>query len=207
MTRVFVADDHTVVRTGIKILVNTDPEMSVVGEASDGHSALEALEVTPCDVLLLDLSLPRLSGVEVLRRVRERFPRIQVLVLSMYPEEQYALRMVRAGAAGYLSKDRSEHELVEAIRHVAQGRTYVSPAVAEMAVRGSEPPSGHAALSGREHQIFLLVANGSTVSDIAAELNLSASTVSNYLVRIKTKLGVRTLGDIVSYGHRAGLVG
>ena len=205
--RIFIADDHAVVRAGIKILVNTAPDMTIVGEASDGHAVLDALEANPCDVLLLDLSLPRLNGVEVLRRVRERFPHIQVLVLSMYPEEQYALRMVRAGAAGYLSKDRSEHELVEAIRHVAQGRTYVTPIVAEQAVRGATPPDGHAALSGREHQIFLLVANGSTVSDIAAELDLSASTVSNYLARIKTKLGVRTLGEIVSYAHRAGLVG
>lgn len=205
--RIFVADDHTVVRTGIKMLVSTASDMTVVGEVSDGHAVLEALEETPCDVLLLDLSLPKLNGVEVLRRVRERFPNLHVLVLSMYPEEHYALRMLRAGATGYLSKDRSEHELVDAIRCVANGRTYLTPTVAEQAVRGTTQPSGHTALSGREHQIFLLVANGSTVSDIAAELNLSASTVSNYIARIKTKLGVRTLGDIVSYAHRAGLVG
>lgn len=205
--RIFVADDHTVVRTGIKMLVHTAPDMAVVGEASDGHSVLDALETTPCDVLLLDLSLPRLSGVEVLRRVKERFPQIRVLVLSMYPEEQYALRMLRSGAAGYLSKDRSEHELIDAIRRVAEGQTYITQAVAELAVRGATPPTGHAALSGREHQIFLLVANGSTVSDIAAELDLGASTVSNYLARIKAKIGARTLGEIVSYAHREGRVG
>jgi DNA-binding NarL/FixJ family response regulator len=205
MIRVFIADDHRVVRAGLKLLLSTAPDMTVAGEASDGHAVLNALETTPCDVLLLDLSLPTLNGVEVLRRARDRFPKVHVLILSMYAEEQYALRMMRAGADGYLSKDRSEQEVIQAIRQISEGRPYFTSTVAD-AVRDQGDRSGHEALSGRENQIFLLIANGRTVSDIAAELDLTASTVSSYLGRIRTKLNVRTTGEIITYAHRAGLV-
>jgi DNA-binding NarL/FixJ family response regulator len=203
--RVVIADDHAIVRSGIRLLLSTSPDFRVVGEAADGHATLRALEETPCDVLILDLSLPRLNGVEVLRRVRAEQPTVRVLVLSMYSEDQYALRLVRDGASGYLSKDRSEDELLDAVRRVARGETYVSPRVAEQALRG-EDAGGVAKLSGREMQIFLLVAGGATVSDIAAELDLHASTVSSFLARIRTKLGVRTVGELVAYAHRAGLI-
>jgi DNA-binding NarL/FixJ family response regulator len=207
MIRVFLADDHTIVRSGIKTLFTTTSDISVVGEAADGRAVLQAMETVDCDVLILDLSLPKVNGTEVLRRLREQRPKLPVLVLSMYSEAQYGLRMLREGASGYLSKDRTEHELIEAVRQVAQGRTYLTATVAEQAVQApSSSAPAHTTLSAREYQVFILLAHGQTVSNIAAELDLSAGTVSNYIFHIKEKLGVKSSGEIIAYAHRAGLV-
>lgn len=208
MIRVFIADDHAIVRAGIRQLLETASDIEVVGEASDGRKALLLLESTPCDVLLLDLSLPVLSGGEVLKRVREKWPQLPVLILSMYPEEQYARRLLNSGAAGYLSKDRSEDELLEAVRRLAAGRSYVTATVAEQTfaaphTRSSAP---HESLTAREHQIFTLIIQGRTVSEIAAELDLGGSTVSTHMAHIKAKLGVRTAAEFASYAHREGLI-
>jgi DNA-binding NarL/FixJ family response regulator len=206
MIRVFLADDHTIVRSGIKQLFSTTPDIEVIGEAADGRAALQAMESTECDVLILDLSLPKVNGTEVLRRLREQRPKLPILVLSMYSEAQYGLRILREGANGYLSKDRTEHELVEAVRQVALGRKYLTSTIAEQAVQGPSAAAPHTTLSAREYQVFILLANGQTVSNIAAELDLSAGTVSNYIFHIKEKLGVKSSGEIIAYAHRAGLV-
>lgn len=206
MIRVFVADDHTIVRTGIRRLLATAGDIEVVAEAADGRAVLNQLESVACDLLLLDLSLPKVNGTEVLRRVKELKPELKVLILSMYAEEQYALRMLRAGAAGYLGKDRSEHELIAAIRAVASGQRYVTSAVAERDKTTSGDGAPHSALAAREHQVFTLLCEGRSVVEIAAELDITPSTVSNHLARIRQKLGVRTVGEIVSYAHRAGLI-
>ena len=208
MIRVFIADDHTILRKGIRTLLSTAPDIVVVGEAADGRAVLNAMDEVECDVLLLDLSLPRVNGDEVLRRVTARTPPIRTLVLSMYAEDQYGLRMIRAGALGYLSKDRSEQELVAAIREVAKGNRYVTPEVAEQMVNRptGEAVLPHTKLTSREYQIFTLLAHGRIISDIAAELDLSAGTVSNHVFHIKEKLAVKSVGEIVGYAHRAGLV-
>jgi DNA-binding NarL/FixJ family response regulator len=206
--RVFLADDHAIVRHGLRQLIAAQPDMQLVGEASDGRQVLTAAGRSSWDVLVLDLSLPRVNGTEVLRRLRVELPRLRILVLSMYPESQYAARLLREGAAAYLSKTHAPEEVLAAVRAVARGGTYVSATIAEelrAADDGGEPP--HASLSAREYQVFTLIFQGSRVSDIAAELDLSASTVSNHVARIKEKLGARSIAEIVNYAHRAGLVG
>ncbi len=209
MIRVFVADDHTIVRDGLRRLIEETPGMELAGETARGRTVIERAGDGSWDVLVLDLSLEDVGGVEVLRELRERAPKLPVIVLSMYPEAQYAVRTLRMGAAAYLSKGRSSAELVEAIRTVAQGRRYVTPEVADALVTSGGKADGapHERLSEREHQVFLLLAEGRSPGDIAAELDLSPSTVSSHLVHIREKLGMRTNGEVIQYAFRAGLMG
>lgn len=209
MIRVFLADDHAVVLAGLRQLISATDDMRVVGTASDGRQVLlEAEAGGEWDVLVLDLSLPRVSGMEVLRRLRSLRPSLPIVILSMYPEDQYAIRLMREGASAYLSKERPPEDLLAAVRRVAAGGTYLTASQAAQIVSARQeaerPP--HARLSAREHQVFVLIINGRVVSEIAAELNLSLSTVSTHLARIREKLGVRSVADIVSYAHRAGLI-
>jgi DNA-binding NarL/FixJ family response regulator len=178
-----------------------------VGEASNGRQVLERKDIDAWDVLILDLSLPKVNGPEVLRRLKARRPNLPVIVLSMYPEDQYAPQLLLAGASAYLSKDRPVEEVVAAVRAVTQGQRYVTANVADRLEReGATPEAPHLALTSREHQVFMLVIQGHAVSDIAAELDIHASTVSNHVAHIREKLGVRTMADIVNYAHRVGLV-
>lgn len=202
MIHVLIADDHEVVRRGLRELFAAAADVTVVAEVAHGRAVLDVLEKAHVDVLVLDLSLPRVSGIEVLRRTRERYPAVRVLVLSMYAEAQYASRLVQEGAAGYLSKDRSLDEVLDAVRVVARGQRLVPPAEAPETTK-----LPHESLSSREYNVFLLILQGRTGSEIAAELDLSHSTVSTHLARVREKLGVRTNGEIVGYGHRNGLVG
>lgn len=208
MIRVYLADDHAILRQGLRKLLREASDIEVVGECADGRQALLAMEQIECDVLILDLSLPRVSGIEVLRRLQGSRPALRILVLSMYGEEQYALRMLREGAAGYVSKDRPSEELLCAIRRVAAGHTYRSAELAAAVRSGSADPERpvHESLSAREYQVFDLLAQGRGVTDIAAELNLSKSTVSTYVQHIKGKLNVHTIGEIIRYAHQAGIV-
>jgi two-component system, NarL family, invasion response regulator UvrY len=208
MIRVFVADDHAIVRDGLRRLFEATPDMRLVGQASDGRELLVAAETGEWDVLVLDLSLPRVSGTEVLRRLRASKPKLPILVLSMYPEKQYGVRLMRAGASAYLSKERTGDELLDAIRRLARGGVYVTETVAGQALHSgaTTEKAPHEALSAREHQIFLLVIQGQAGTEIAAELDLTASTVSTHLSRIKEKLGAHSVADVVSYAHRMGLV-
>jgi two-component system invasion response regulator UvrY len=206
--RVFIADDHAIVRHGLRQLIDGSGDMELTGEASDGRQLLTAAETETWDVLVLDLSLPKVSGLEALKRLKESRPKLAVVVLSMYAEEQYALPVMRAGAAAYLSKDRPGEELLAAIRKAARGGTYMTETMADQVFRS--PQKGeklpHETLTAREYQIFTLVVHGSTVTEIAVELNLTPGTVSGHLQRVKTKLAAHSVAEIVSYAHRMGFV-
>ena len=207
MIRVFIADDHAVLRGGLELLIATTDDMEVIGTAADGRTALLSPLIDLCDVLILDLSLPRVSGAEVLRQIHARRPDLPVVILSMYPEDQYALHLLREGASAYLSKSRSPEDLLVALRKVAAGSTYVTDTLAEQAVRGKAASEGppHTRLSPREHEVIQLLLAGRSVSEMAAELDLGMSTVSNHLRHIKDKLGLRTTTEIIVYAHRASI--
>jgi two-component system invasion response regulator UvrY len=206
--RVFIADDHAIVRHGLRELIAGTSDMSVVGEVTDGRQVLNQAETLDCDVVILDLSLPKVSGPEVLRRLHQLRPTLPIVVLTMYPEDQYAITLLKNGASAYLCKDRPGDELLEAIRRVASGRTYLTETIQQQFLEtpgeGDQPP--HAKLSAREHQVFTLIIQGRTSSEIAAELDLTAGTVSNHLAKIKEKLGAHSLADVVKYAYRSGLI-
>ena len=203
MIRIFIADDHPIVRYGMRQLLERQPDMQVVGEASDGHAVVSAAAGANWDLLLLDLSLPNLSGIEVIRRLRASGSTLRIVVLSMYPEDQYASRLMDEGIAAYLSKSLPPQELLRALRTVAAGEPYRPPAVGPGPPPGADKP--HKNLSAREHQIFMRICQGRVVTEIAAELDLSVSTVSTHVSNIKQKLGARSIGEIINYAHRTGM--
>jgi DNA-binding NarL/FixJ family response regulator len=206
MIRVFLVDDHEIVREGLRKVLQAARDMQIVGEARNGREALQALESeTSIDVVVLDLSLPDVGGLEVLRRARQLRPMTQVLVLTMYAEEQYADRLRAMGAAAYLSKSQPAAEVLKAIRTAAGGRA-ATPEAPLPEGPPSRPKAPHDTLSVREYQVFMLLLQGRAVGDIAAELNVTSSTVSNHLTGIRTKLGVRTVADIVRYAARERLI-
>ena len=202
-TSVFIADDHPIVRRGLYEMLAEQADLEVVGEAEDGDAVLAAAAAGRGDVIILDLSLPGARGLDLLRRLRAEHPRVPVLVLSIHPEEPYAVRCLKAGAAGYVEKTSASAELVEAIRTVVSGRRYLSARVAERLVGGAEvhqerqPP--HETLSEREFQVMCRIAGGRTISEIAAELELSVKTVSTYRARLLAKMGLRTNSEITRY--------
>ena len=209
MIQVAIVDDHQIVRTGFRELLSEDSSISIGFEAANGDEALEKLRTASCDVLLLDISLPGKSGVDVLRTVRQRYPEMKVLILSGFPEESYALAMIKNGASGYLCKDCERDELLRAIRMVATGRRYVSGRTAELlADEMSGERSGvlHEALSDRELQVFLRLARGESVSDIAEQLHLSVKTISTYRSRVTEKLNVSSNAELATYALRHGLI-
>lgn len=207
MIRIVLADDHTIVREGLKQLLANAPEIAVVAEAQNGHEVIERVREVEFDVLLLDMSMPGRSGIELIKQVHAERPGLRILVLSMHEEGQYAMRAIRAGAAGYLSKETASEQLVRAIRKVASGGAYISAAVAEQFALGAMPRTegpSHLSLSDREFQVLHLLASGKTVSDIAAQLNLSVKTISTHKARILQKMNMTTLGDLIRYAiaHR-----
>ncbi|HEY9097407.1 MAG TPA: response regulator transcription factor [Thiobacillus sp.] len=209
MIQVAILDDHQIVRTGFRELLSEDSTITVSFEAGDGDEALALLRTSPCDVLLLDISLPGKNGVDVLRSVRQRHPNVRVLILSGFPEESYALSMIKNGANGYLCKDCDQDELLRAIHTVANGRRYVSVRVAELLadeMSGARSGVPHDALSDRELQVFLRLARGESVSDIAAQLNLSVKTISTYRSRLTEKLSVASNAELATYALRHGLI-
>lgn len=209
MIRVILCDDHAVVRRGIREMLSEAVDIQVVAEAGSYAEVREALRSTACDVLVLDLNLPGRGGLEVLASLRESSSPIKVLVVSMFPEDQYAIRCLRAGAQGYLNKAGEPGELVTAVRTVAQGRKYVTPDVAQMLVENLSTPSNealHASLSERELQTLLKIASGKRLSDIAEELMLSPKTVSVYRARVLEKLKLSNNAELTVYAIRNGLV-
>ena len=209
MIQVAIVDDHQIVRTGFRELLSEDSKIRIAFEASSGDEALDKLRTAQCDVLLLDISLPGKSGVDVLRTVRQRHPDIKVLILSGFPEESYALAMIRNGANGYLCKDCDREELLRAIHMVSTGRRYVSPRTAELlADEMSGERSGvlHETLSDRELQVFLRLRRGESVSAIAAQLHLSVKTISTYRSRVTEKLNVASNAELATYALRHGLI-
>jgi DNA-binding NarL/FixJ family response regulator len=208
MIRVVMADDHTILREGLKQILSAAEGIEVVGEATDGHEVLQHVRNTDCDVLLLDLSMPGRSGMELIKQVKSERPRLRILVLSMHGEQQYAVRAVRAGASGYLTKDSAATQLVAAIRKVAAGGAFISAEVAEQLAlsampRAEGPP--HAALSDREYEVFRLLVAGRTVTDIAEKLTLSVKTVSTHKARLMEKMGMATQADLIRYAIAHGL--
>lgn len=209
MIQVAIVDDHQIVRTGFRELLTEDPAITISFEAANGDDALALLRTTPCDVLLLDISLPGKSGVDVLRTVRQRHPDLKVLILSGFPEESYALAMIKNGADGYLCKDCEQAELLKAIRTVSLGRRYVSPRTAELLadeMSGGRSGELHEFLSDRELQVFLRLVRGESVSDIAEQLHLSVKTISTYRSRLTEKLNVTSNAELATYAIRHGLI-
>ena len=207
MIRIVVADDHTIVREGLKQLLAAAGELTVVGEAQNGHEVIERVRDLEFDLLLLDMSMPGKSGIELIRQVRAEKPKLRILILSMHEEHQYAVRAIRAGAAGYLTKDSASRQLVEAIRKVATGGAFISAEVAQQLALGAMPDAqgpAHAALSDREFQVFQLIASGKSVSDIAERLNLSVKTVSTHKSNILQKMNMSTQAELIRYAinHR-----
>jgi DNA-binding NarL/FixJ family response regulator len=207
--RVLLADDHPVVRAGLHKILGDAPDIEVVGEAADGPEVVHQVAATHPDVVLLDITMPNKSGLDVLKQLHSESPRLPVLVLSMHSEDQYAVRVLRAGAAGYLTKESAPAKLVQAIRKVVRGGKYVSPTLAEKLVydldsRSTKAP--HETLSDREYEVLCMIASGKTVTTIAVELALSVKTISTYRVRILEKLNMKNNAELTRYAIKEGLV-
>lgn len=202
MLRILIADDHPLVRQGLKQTIRDDFGDATVREVSTGSEVLDAVQKDQWDVIILDLNLPDRNGLEVLKTIKEVRPDLPVVVLSMYPEEQYGVRVLKAGAAGYVTKESAPDELGKALKKALHGGRYVSPTLAEhlagdLGLDASHP--AHAALSDRELEVLRLLARGKTVSNIADQIALSVKTVSTYRARILEKLNLKTTGDIIRY--------
>lgn len=209
MIRVILCDDHAMVRRGIRDTLSEAVDIKVVAEAASYSEVREALRTQPCDVLVLDLNLPGRGGLEVLGTLRDSDSTVKVLIVSMYPEDQYAIRCLRAGAKGYLNKAGDPAELVNAVRAIQQGRKYVTPEVAQMLVENLSSPASeslHATLSERELQTLTKIASGKRLSDIAEELMLSPKTVSVYRARVLEKLKLSNNAELTVYAIRNELV-
>lgn len=202
MIRVLIADDHAIVRQGLKqVLAETD-DMVVAGEAESGLQALKMIRHGEWNVVLLDISLPDKNGVEILKQLKKEHPHLAVLMLSMYPEDQYAVRALKAGAAGYLTKKSAPAQLVTAIRQVASGKKYISPTLAEElanTIGGNLEKPLHETLSDREYQTLCLIASGRTPAEIAAELSISVKTVSVYRARLLEKMKLKNNAELTRY--------
>ena len=209
MIRVVIADDHPIVREGLRRVLEKEPDIRVEGEATSGAEVVPVVRAAAADVVILDISMPGGGGIEALGALKREFPTLPVLMLSMYPERQYAVRCLKAGASGYLTKDAAQTELVSALRKVLQGRRYVSVSLAEQLAVGldagtTNPP--HESLSDREYQVMMLFARGSTVTRIAEQLSLSVPTVNTYRARVLAKLGLATTAEIIHYAFAHHLV-
>ncbi len=207
--RVLLADDHTMFREGVKHVLSATTEIAVVGEAANAQEVIDKVQRTSADVVLLDIAMPGRDGIDVLKQLKQINPHLHVLVLSMYPEDQYAFRAIKAGASGYLTKNKASSELIEAIRKVASGRKYISAEVAEQIAfdleRDSDKPL-HQKLSDREYQVMRLIASGKTVKQISEELSISVSSVSTLRSRILQKFGMKTNAEITHYAIKHDLV-
>ncbi len=209
MIRLVIADDHTIVREGLKQLLTAAGDIEVVGEAQDGHEVMERVRGLEFDLLLLDMSMPGKSGIELIRQVHAEKPKLRIVVLSMHEEHQYAVRAIRAGAAGYLTKESASLQLVAAIRKVAGGGAFISAEVAQQLALGAMPGATgplHAALSDLEFQVLKLIAEGKSVSDIAERLNLSVKTVSTHKSNILQKMNMTTSAELIRYAINQRLV-
>ena len=206
--RVLIADDHAIVRQGLRQILSDTPDLTVSGEAENGVQAVQMVRAGEWDVVLMDVSMPDRNGIDALKLIKKEYPRLPVLILSMYPEEQYAIRALKAGAAGYLTKQSAPELLVTAIRQVASGKKYVSPSLAEELANAigddSERPA-HEKLSDREYQTLCMIASGKTPTEIAEALNLSVKTVSVYRARLLEKMNLRNNAELTHYGLKHGL--
>ncbi len=199
---ILIADDHAIVRKGIRQLLLEEYPSAIIEETGDGNSLVAKASAEKWDVAICDLDLPGRSGLDAMLQIKEIAPKLPVLIMSIYPEEQYAKRLLKAGAAGYVSKDAATEELTKAVRMVLQGRKYISPAVAELIAADMGPcgdKAPHESLSNREFEIFTLIASGRSVSEIADKLSLSTTTVSTHRARILAKMFMRTNSELIRY--------
>ncbi|MCX7173471.1 MAG: response regulator transcription factor [Proteobacteria bacterium] len=206
---VLIADDHAIVRQGLRQILSETDDLLVAGEADDGVDAMRLARLQHWDVVLLDVSMPNRNGIDTLKMLKKEYPRLPVLILSMHPEEQYAVRALKAGASGYLTKQSAPELLVTAIRQVASGHKYVSPSLAMKladVIAENDDRLPHETLSDREYQILCLIASGRTLTQIAEELNISVKTVSEYRKRLLDKMKLETNAELIHYGLRHRLV-
>ncbi|HZQ60096.1 MAG TPA: response regulator transcription factor [Casimicrobiaceae bacterium] len=202
MIRVVIADDHTIVREGLRELLSNAGDIEVVGEAVDGHQVLERVRGVPFDVLVLDMSMPGKSGMELIRQVKSEAPKLRIVVLTMHQEHQYAVRAIRAGASGYITKDAASDQLVNAIRKVGRGGAFISAEVAEALARqaqGGSEAAPHESLTDREFQVLKLLVSGAPLTGIGEELHLSVKTISAHKARILQKLGLSNQAELIRY--------
>lgn len=211
MIRILIADDHDILRAGLKHILQDSGDIVVGGEASDGHEALAQVRAEKWDAMVLDLSMPGKSGIELIKQIKGEFPRLPILILSMHKEDLYAVRALKAGASGYLCKDSAESLLAQAIRKVVSGGIFVNQAVAEKLAMdmllGSGAGTPHSRLTDREYQVFILVARGLGVTEIGRELNLSVKTISTHKTRILEKMSLANSADLIHYAIRNQLIG
>jgi DNA-binding NarL/FixJ family response regulator len=210
MINVILCDDHALIRRGIRDTLSDSDDIKVVGEAGDYPELRTVMRSTPCDVLVLDINMPGRNGLDVLHVLKDEASPVKVLIVSMYPEDQYAIRSLRAGAYGYVNKGGDPQVIVQAVRTVAQGRKYVTPEIAQMLVESLTTrvtENAHEKLSDRELQTLVMIASGKRLSDIADELMLSPKTVSVYRARVLEKLGLANNSELTVYAIRNGLVG
>lgn len=200
--KILIADDHSIVREGLKQILSEMSEDVITDEASSGQEVLEKVWDNDYDMLLLDISMPGRSGLDILKQLKHDKPDLKILVLSMHPEEQYAVRALKAGAAGYLTKERTPHELIEAIEKVSIGKKYVSSSLAEtlaMHLESSSTKPLHETLSDREYEVMCMIASGKTVKEIADELSLSVKTISTYRTRVLGKMNMQNNAQLIHY--------
>ena len=205
MIRILLADDHAMFRAGLRGIIEQEFEMLVAGEAADGQEVMRKILAEDYDVVILDINMPGRDGIEVLSEIKAVKPNIAVLILSMYSEEQFALRALRASASGYLTKDSAPVELTSAIRTVVQGSKYISAAIAQILAYGVDArleKLSHEKLSDREYGVMLQITSGKKINEIAAELNLSPKTISTYRARLLEKMGMETNAELTQYAIR-----
>jgi DNA-binding NarL/FixJ family response regulator len=209
MIKILVGDDHAIVREGLKQIVAETSDMVVAGVAANGQQVLDQVKENDWDLVLLDIAMPGRGGLDILKQLRSERPGLPVLMLSIYPEEQYAVRALKAGASGYLTKESAPEELIAAIRKVSQGKKYVSSSLAEKLAVYLETDTEkkvHEMLSDREYQVMLMIASGKTVKIIADELSLSVKTISTYRARTLEKMGMKNNAELTYYAVKQGLV-
>lgn len=209
MIKILIADDHPVVRKGLKEIIEEIPDMAVRGEASNGQEAVEKAQKSDFDIVVLDISMPGINGLDILKQLKSEKPELSILVLSMYPEEQYAVRVLRAGASGYLTKESTPEELIAAIRKASKGGKYISSSLAEKLAFDLETDAErplHETLSDREYQVMRMIASGKTGKEIGEELFLSVKTISTYRARILEKMEMKSNAELTHYALKHGLV-
>lgn len=202
MIRILIADDHAILRQGLTLILEKSAEMKVVANFTNGTDAKNWLGNNECDVAMLDIAMPGVNGIDLLKHLRKEKPKLPVLILSSYPEDQYAVRLIKAGATGYLNKECAPEEVVSAVNSVMKGNRYISPAVVEMLADELSMPEGkhpHETLTNREYQIFLQLASARTVTEIAGSLKLSVKTISTYRSRILEKMLLRNNAELMRY--------
>ena len=207
---IIIADDNPVVRAGLRQILAESGEIRQIAEASDGQDLLEKLKKTRYDIILLDITMPGRNGLEILKELRILYPSTPVLVLSVHPEEQYALRVIRSGAAGYLTKETAPENLLEAIRRILGGKKYITPEIAEIlaaSLDGKGDLAPHLRLSDREFETLRMIAQGKSLTEIAGEMFLNVKTISTYRRRILDKMNMKSTAELVNYAVKNGLVG